>query len=111
MRRKAQRIDECSVFDVEKEVLNDLRDWTALEIGLIIPFPAGLRLDRLLASELKVSRSRLQALHMAGLLRAIPDRGGMLRRRIAAGTRITLDLSGEADRERKWKPLATGGRP
>ena len=111
LRRKAQRIDECSVFKKKKEVLRDPGNWTALEIELAVPVPASLRLDRLLASALKISRSRLQALHKAGLLRAIPDRGGMLRRRIATGTRITLDLSGEADRERKWKPLATGGRP
>ena len=110
LRRKSQRVDECSAFDIEKESLHEPRDWTALEIALAVPFPAGLRLDRLLASELSVSRSRLQALHKAGMLRADPDRGGILRRRVTTGTKITFDLSAEADRERMWRPLAAGRR-
>ena len=68
-----------------------------LEIALNVPLHAGLRLDRLLAAELSLSRSRLEAFHGAENLRTDPVRKDMLRRRIKHGLRIVLDLSGEAD--------------
>ena len=64
--------------------------------------------DRLLASELKVSRTRLQALHEGGMLRTDSDRADILRRRIRNGTRVAVDLAAETVREQWWKPLATG---
>jgi hypothetical protein len=82
--------------------------WKHLQIEFSISFPASARLDRLLASELRVSRSRLMALHAAGLLKAKPERTDVLRRRIRNGARVSLDLSGEDDRELVWKPPAIG---
>ncbi len=108
LRRKAQRIDEFPDVDIVRQVLGDTEGWTRLEIELAVPFAAGTRLDRLLASELKLSRSRLQALHQVGLLRIAPERSDMLRRRIRSGTVVGIDLEAVTDRDMLWKPLATG---
>ena len=99
LRRKSQRIDEFAEFEVRKQLLRDAPDWKHLEIELSVPFPTSTRLDRLLASELKISRSRLSALHENALLRTNPDRTDILRRRIRSATRVTVDLSDLADRE------------
>ena len=98
LRRKSQRIDESSDIDVQKKALSREGDaWMALEIELIVPLPTGMRLDRLLAAELQISRSRLEIFHNAEKTRTDPGHKDMLRRRIKHGLRITLDLSGEAD--------------
>lgn len=107
LRRKSQRVDEFSEFDIEKAILHEADDWTKLEIELAVPFPTSTRLDRLLASELRVSRSRLQTLHDGGMLQTNSDRADVLRRRIKTGTQVTLDLSTEAERVQLWRPLAT----
>jgi hypothetical protein len=108
LRRKSQRIDESVEFEVRKELRRDAPEWTHLEIEFSISFPANARFDRLLASELHVSRSQLGALHQAGLLKTNSDRDDILRRRVKDGVRIALDLSDLRDRERVWKAWATG---
>jgi hypothetical protein len=98
LQREAHRIDEFGDVDVHKSALNKVDDaWSALEIALIVPLPTGMRLDRLLAAELRITRSRLETFHAAEKLRTAPGRRDMLRRRIKHGLRIVLDLSGEAD--------------
>ena len=97
-----------TIAEVVREVLRETAGWTRLEIELAVPLPAGIRLDRLLASGLEMSRTRLQALHEKGLLRAHPDRAGLLRRRIRTGVEVMVDLSAVPDRELSWGPLATG---
>jgi hypothetical protein len=108
LRRKSQRVDEFSEFEIGKDILRETPNWTKLELELMVPFSVSTRLDRLLASELKVSRARLQTFHDKGTLRTNSDRADILRRRIKTGTQVTIDLSTEADREQLWKPLATG---
>lgn len=107
LRRTSPRVDEFPDCDVVKDVRHETRDWTKLEIELVAPFSTSTRLDRLLASELRVSRARLLSLHEAGTLRTNSDRTDILRRRIKTGTQVTIDLSAEADRGQRWKPLAT----
>ncbi|MBV6650753.1 MAG: DUF1062 domain-containing protein [Hoeflea sp.] len=108
LRRKAQRIDEFSEIDIEKESLHGSCNWRKLEIELIAPLPVSIRLDRLLASELGLSRAHLKTLCDEGMIWINPDRGDILRRRIKTGTLVTMDLSNEAEREQRWMPLATG---
>jgi hypothetical protein len=108
LRRKSQRVDEFSEFDIEKATLHEADKWTKLEIELVVPFPTSTRLDRLLASELRVSRSRLQTLHDDDMLQTNSDRADVLRRRVKTGTRVTIDVSTEAEPEQLWRPLATG---
>jgi hypothetical protein len=108
LRRKSRRIDEFAEVDVQKQLLRDASCWTHLKIDLSVPFPTRTRLDRLLASELDVSRTQLNRLQEDTLLRTTPDRTDTLRRRISSGTRITVDLSGLPDRELVWRPRAAG---
>jgi hypothetical protein len=108
LKRKSQRISEFAEFEVRKELLREMPDWKHLEIELSISFPASVRLDRLLASELPVSRSQLSAWHQAGLLKTNPDRADSLGRRLRNGVRVTVDLSDLDDRELMWRPLAIG---
>lgn len=108
LRRKSQRVDEAGEFDVRKQLLRDAPNWKHLEIELSVPYPTSTRLDRLLATELGISRSQLGALHENTLLRTSLNRSDVLRRRIRNGIRVTLDLSDVADREMVWKPQAVG---
>ncbi|MFS8112802.1 DUF1062 domain-containing protein [Rhizobium jaguaris] len=107
--RKAQRIDEFADADVQREVLGETDGGSVLEIDLAIALPFNLRLDRLLASELSVSRSRLQALRDDAKLLIHPDRADAMRRRVKDGSRIVIDLSDETDRHVIWKAAASGG--
>ncbi|MEZ2131383.1 DUF1062 domain-containing protein [Sinorhizobium sp. CB9] len=98
LRRKSQRIDEFADVDVQKALLCSAEGWTMLEIRLVVPLPASMRLDRLLATELGLSRSWLQALDGAGRLQADPNRKDALRRPPKNQSRIRLDFSDEIDR-------------
>jgi hypothetical protein len=98
LRRKALRVDEFADADVQKEVLHETAGWTVLDIELAVTLSFSVRLDRLLASELDISRSRLQALHKSTKLQIHPDRADAMRRRVKGGTRIVIDLSDQADR-------------
>ncbi|MDX3929169.1 MAG: DUF1062 domain-containing protein [Shinella sp.] len=99
LRGKSRRIDEFADIDIRKAVLCSAQDWVTLEIVMKVPLAAAIRLDRLLATELEISRSRLQALCGKGKLRTDPVRKDMLRRRPKDGLRVVLDLSGETDRQ------------
>ncbi|WP_426123679.1 DUF1062 domain-containing protein [Pararhizobium sp. PWRC1-1] len=109
LRRKSQRIEEFSNFEIAKELLEEAPGWTALNIELNVPFPASMRLDRLLAGELQLSRTRLRALYDGGLLQTAPDAAGIWRRRIRNGTCVLIDLATEVNREKVWRPVAAGG--
>jgi hypothetical protein len=93
LRRRSQRIDEFPDCDVRKQVLRDAPTWTQMEIELAVQFPTSARLDRLLASELSITRAQLRALHEKALLRTSLEDADVLRRRIRNGTRIILDHS------------------
>jgi len=99
LRRKSQRVDEFADYEVRKQVLRDAPDWTILEIELAVPLPSSTRLDRLLASELSISRAQLRALREDALLRTNLDDADILRRRIRNGMRVTLDVSEMAGRK------------
>lgn len=98
----AGRIEESEDIVIDGKVLRHDADWRRIGITLALPYPCGLRLDRLLAAELPFSRSRLQVLFEAGDIRVEPARKDALKRGIRDGTLITLDLCDEAER------LATG---
>lgn len=68
-----------------------------LAVRLAVPQPVILRLDRLLARELGLSRKHLQALQKLDRLVIAPDGPRRLRRPLRDGTCVTLDLSQECD--------------
>ena len=108
LKRASPRIDEFAEFEVQKELLCENPGWKHLEIEFSISFPTSARLDRLLTSELQISRSQLGAFHEVGLLTTNSSRAGVLRRRIRNGLRVTVDLSDLDKRESVWKQLAVG---
>lgn len=108
LRRKAQRIDEFPERDIAKDILCETRDWTHLEIELKVPLPSSVRLDRLLASELELSRTQLRVLHEQGGLCIALGHADSLRRRVKAGSLVVLDLTAEAGREQLWRSRAAG---
>ena len=108
LRRKSQRIDEFAEVEVQKEILDEASGWTTLRIELQASFPVSLRLDRLLAMELGMSRSQLHALYDRGAVRTNPNNANILRRRMKSGTEVAIDLSREMDREARWKLAAVG---
>jgi hypothetical protein len=96
LRRRTRQVAEFADVDISKEVLNEPgASATVLEIELLVPLSTSLRLDRLLTTELRLSRSRLNALYEEGRLRIDPDRKDVLRRRIRQGTRINLACASE----------------
>jgi hypothetical protein len=108
LRRKSRRIEEFGDVEVQKKAQGrESHAWVVLKIELIVPLPTGMRLDRLLAAELRISRSRLEAFQHSERLRSHPAHQDMLRRRIKDGLRITLDLTGEADLQ-DFQKAATG---
>lgn len=92
LRRRTQQVVEFAAVDICKETLGGTeQDAVDIEIELHAPLPTGLRLDRLLGTELGLSRSRLNGLYAEGKLRVEPDRKDALRRRIGEEMRIRLD--------------------
>jgi hypothetical protein len=93
LRRSAGRIEEFDDALVVKKVLSESTMPTRqLEILCSVPQPVGLRVDRLLANELQLSRSWIQALAKAGDLVAFPH-GSHLRRTVRDGMRLVINLS------------------
>jgi hypothetical protein len=89
LRRRTQQVDECADFDIGKEALAETAGSPeTLEIELLVPLPTSLRLDRLLTTELGLSRSRLHAVYDEGRLRVTPERKDVLRRRIRDGMQV-----------------------
>ncbi|MEO5756497.1 MAG: DUF1062 domain-containing protein [Mesorhizobium sp.] len=100
LRGRAGRVEEFPDVAVRKQVLGDIKqNAEALEIRLRLEMPISLRLDRLLANELGISRSRLQALEERQRLIVTPDGARALRKPSRHGTMIRIDLAGEPDRE------------
>jgi hypothetical protein len=98
LRRKSERIAEFRGVDVRKEALNrPMSSVDMLELRLVAPFPVSLRLDRLLASELKLSRARVQKLAASDVLRISTAGVRALRRYVKDQTIVEIAISGLDD--------------
>lgn len=99
LRRRVARVEEFFDVAIHKQRLGDMRETaTVLELQLGLEMPTSLRLDRLLAGELGISRSKLQALEQKRLLVVDPDAAKALRKPARDGATIRIDLAGEPDR-------------
>jgi len=97
LRRKTSVIEQSDDIWVEKTTLAAPVGWSALDIAFMLPEPVGLRLDRLLAVELGLTRSRIATLDAAG--RLVLGQGASLKRPPREGLCVSLDLEGIDDRE------------
>ncbi|RWE64008.1 DUF1062 domain-containing protein [Mesorhizobium sp.] len=98
LRNRAGRLEESSDVTVRKELLDGepgRADALALELRLEGTTP--LRLDRLLAGELGLLRSSLQALDDRRRLTLEPDGAKALRKPVRDDLAVRIDLAGEAD--------------
>jgi len=108
-----QRVDQAGRTIVTKRRKTpDPQHCFGLRIDLNVPISVGIRLDRLLANQLHLSRSRLDALSKATRLKIEPGHTTtLLRRRIRHGTMVLIDLSNEADKDAIAKWSTTSERP
>ena len=90
--RHSHRIEASPGVRIRKHRSNGLIGASVLEIVLALLRPVHLRLDRVVAGELGVARSRLQTWLAQDTLRLEP-RGTALRTHLADGQRIVIDLS------------------
>jgi hypothetical protein len=97
LRRKTPVILQSDRVEIEKVVTGGDAGAAGVTVALAVPHPVGLRLDRLLATGLGLSRGRIGALAEAGRLEAA---GGdnALKRPPRDGQSIRLDLDGMEDR-------------
>lgn len=101
LRRKAGVVEKSDDVVVHKEVLSEsMTPARRLEILCAVPETTRLRVDRLLATGLHLSRSRIRSLQEAGDLAVSPEGSRMLRTAARDGMRMTIDLSGASDRDR-----------
>jgi hypothetical protein len=98
LRRKTPVIRQSDRVDIEKVVTGGDADATVVDITLAVPLPIGLRLVRLLATGLGLSRSRIGTLMDTGRLEATGG-GNALKRPPRDGQSIRLDLDGMEDRQ------------
>lgn len=100
LRSAIGRVEEFHEATVHKEMLGDRpENTTAVELQLGLEMPTALRLDRLLASELGISRSRLHAWGEKRRLVVDPHDAKALRKAARTGTAIRIGLAGEPARE------------
>ena len=87
------RVEESAAIEICKSPRDECEgDASAIDITLALSSPSRIRLDRLLASELGITRSQLRALHERGVLR-VASATKPLRSPIADGQSIAIDLS------------------
>lgn len=99
------KVEHINDVTVRKEIVSEsARPADRLEIVCVVPETTGLRVDRLLSTELHLSRSRIQNMQNAGQLAACPDG---LRRPLRNGLQVRIELRGVHDGD-KIALAATG---
>ncbi|MBL8571414.1 MAG: DUF1062 domain-containing protein [Phreatobacter sp.] len=105
LRMDSRRIDQAADFGVSRLVVGDEPACVpALEIGVLAPHPVPVRLDRLLAGELGLSRSALARFAQSGQL--APTDG--LRKSVRDGMILRVEPA-EGDMLRRVAARAAGG--
>ena len=104
--RRKLKVEHFDDATVRKEVVSEsTRPADRLEIVCVVPETTGLRVDRLLSTELRLSRSRIRNMQNAGHLAACPDG---LRGPLSNGLEVRIELRGVHDGDRI--ALAATGR-
>lgn len=88
---------EFTVLRTPIDTANASEPASGLAIDIDAPFVCDIRLDRLLASELRVSRAAVQRWYECGELIVRADEAGALSRRVRSGQRVVLPKFCEGD--------------
>jgi hypothetical protein len=92
LRKRSHKVEEFAEMAVEKQLLDATATSNpALTISLVTPIAVSIRLDRLLAGELGLSRSRIESLASSGSLNA----STALNKPVRNGSHVRIDLRGE----------------
>lgn len=96
LRRHAPRIEPGGGIVVEKRLVGPwLEAPRSVAVDMAVPESGcGVRLDRLLAAELRVPRTTLRQLQAEGLLAVAPQGPSALRRNLRDGQVVAIDLAG-----------------
>ncbi len=104
--RRKLKVEHFDDVTVRKKVVSEnTQPASRLEIVCVVPEMTGVRVDRLVANELRLSRSRIQNMQNVGHLAACP---GGLSRPLRDGLRVRIELRGVHDGD-KIALVATGG--
>jgi hypothetical protein len=104
--RRRLKVDHFDDVTVRKQVVSEgARPACRLEIVCVVPEATGVRVDRLLSTELHLSRSRIQNMQNAGHLASWPEG---LRRPLRNGLQVSIELRGVHDGD-EIALAATGG--
>jgi hypothetical protein len=93
--RHSSRVEDSSGVAIRKSLRGEHRRDAAIieiEIEIALALPCQIRLDRLLSSELGLTRSRLRTLHDCGALRLSQPSRKALRSPASDGQSIAIDL-------------------
>jgi hypothetical protein len=93
LRAYVTHVDASVDVQVERSVVDDAAEDEGLCIHLEVPFACEIRLDKLLAAELGVSRSKVRQWHESGQLCMSPDQSGALSKRARTGLRLLLSIT------------------
>lgn len=97
LRRHAPQLILPTDLAVTKQVADAGTFWgSGIALGIEAPWPTGVRLDRLLAQELGLSRSGLQAMLRAGTLGIVQGSRTALKTPLAGSIVLRFDLDGIA---------------
>ena len=97
---RAGRFEGFSETTLQKKMMEgNVAGATGLRLELRLEAATSLRLDRLLATQLGISRTRLRDLEARKLLTVAPKGAKALRKPVCDGLAIRIDLAGEADRD------------
>jgi hypothetical protein len=90
LRPHVMRVDANVSVVVERSTIDGDSNAEDLCVHLEVPFACDMRLDRLLATELRVSRATIQRRHELGQLRVLPEQSNVLSRRARTGQQLVL---------------------
>jgi hypothetical protein len=93
LRRYSDRVEERGEAAVEARLLGQGDgEPRTLVVSIAVPRPCQIRLDRLLASRLGLSRTAVRRLHDAAVLVVSPPNRGALRQPVRDRQTVTVDL-------------------
>jgi hypothetical protein len=100
LKRHVGRAEQSDEVTVVKEVQSPtILPPRQVEIQFVVRHPTACRLDRLLAAELQISRSRVQGMEESGALVVVPHGPRALRNPVRNGMHVTIAVAaGHANR-------------